>query len=415
VVGALVRPDGLLFAVGGDTTVSEGALGIAEGDLVAFTSADRGGSWHELARGVRSWSRFGAAIFFEDGEGSHLVTQRGARATATPPCSSRWSEALFLGEGGAPERTSCFEAPETVPSPAALDAVEERCGCPDHGGGCVTHTTRGWRDGYVTLRPSLAVPRTRTSFGALGAPTCDDRDRYVEPPLPPGVHQIRAHAPPSCRSDAARTSRPVVGIRDAGLGVLRVAELPDGLDLDRVLDAGGMAVVLARGAEGERVLTLDAEGAWFDEGALPFDTGSLLRAEDGTLVLVEGSAPSRGARAWLRAPVEPGAPGAWSDVSRRSAVAYAPIAGGRALVAEDDAPRGAPRGDLSISVVDATARRLLTAVHVDRDPEETEAAFDGEHLFLHTTRDGPWLAVGRDGAATPTSSCLAYGRCDDAD
>lgn len=407
-----VRADGLVLATVGDTFDADGGL-VLDGDAITgFVSPDAGRSWRRLARKPFEPLRLGGAIYAQDERGTFVVTESGTPSESPLPCTARFRERPYLGAAATPEPEACFTVDARAPkSGSAASALESMCDCPSHPSGCVVTTRHWWRDGFIVGDRRFDVPMTRTRFGLFDSTTCSTRDRYVEPVDPPGTGHISTERTAGCRAGAPLVHHGSIAIRDAGLHTLSLVELPAGLEPLAVLDAGGMGVVLARSREGDggtRILTVGTDGSVHEEARAPIESGTLQRADDGTLVLVGSSSPRRGVRAFVRAPLELGRRDAWREVSREAAVSYAPLDGGRAVVGVDASKTF---DDLELVVDAAGGAESLGHVRVPRDPEATELAFDGTHLFVHPRRDDAWLAVERGGRAVPSSSCLVFGRC----
>lgn len=233
--------------------------------------------------------------------------------------------------------------------------------------------------GAECLRGSRTVPPppTRTEAYLYHDGLCDPRDAVDE----------------RCRDGAPLTRSPHAALLSvAASGAVnseRSVGLPVGCHPSFVTFASGLALLACRAGAGRSIYATDADGVWASESSLAIDEAfgprDLEMALDGTAMLAVY--PSAGpSRAWVRVPVAIGAPGAWREITRASAVDYVLSTRGEALVITSE--RGAAKDTISIELDSPGRSPRVVLAHVPLDGDLWCVGRNGEDIvgLLRTAR-----------------------------
>lgn len=229
---------------------------------------------------------------------------------ASPPRQGPWADDVSAPSASLPPFTGAKDCPKRAPrvvrvneQPETTSAAEPAC------------------SGVACLKSWRATPPypTRTSAYLLHDGLCvaspDDGE------CPPGY--LLSRPPHLAIVNDATVPR-------GESRTLRLVDVPAGCKPRFVTFGAGLIVVPCVGAVGNShtstVYTAAADGRWYNEGNLPIDETAQasdfeMRA-DGTAMFAVYGGNERGARAWVRAPLDAGAQNAWRDVSMPRAAGY---------------------------------------------------------------------------------------------
>lgn len=220
---------------------------------------------------------------------------------------------------------------------------------------------------------------------------------------PPSQLDVRVFADARCEVEAtpcppARWRPPHAGVFDHGAGTLRLTRLPRSCTRVDAAQAPGLGLLGCTHDGGTTLMVVDTTGTVHTElevsDATP-DVGYVMMAEDGTLLVPEIPGCHAWARAWVRRPVAPGQPEAWTALALPGARTWRPVGRGYA-VAVADHPGGAGRSaDLWLAGPERPPTRAIEGIPVLVDV--TDVRVDDGRVSLHADR---WLVVRQDASLT---------------
>jgi hypothetical protein len=125
------------------------------------------------------------------------------------------------------------------------------------------------------------------------------------------------------------------------------------------------------------------------------DPSYVMVAEDGTLLVPEIPRCDQWARAWVRRPVAPGEPEAWTQLELPGARTWRPVGRGYAVAVADHPGGNGRSADLWLAGPGLEPMRVLEGIPVLVGV--TDVRVDDGRVSLHADR---WLVVRRDASLT---------------
>lgn len=428
----------------------------AEPEPATWISTDGGKRW-------RSEPRSPGARLERDGQWIWNGDPEAPRVLATDGTWTATVDRYALSEPSVPEAHVAFGdeprghhlpwrlglmTPASPPQPAAMDSESPpeplelgsdpgqsylfgRLGC--SGIACVER-----------FNPVHANRRARYTFGFFADGSCAaPAAEPVEPAAPPPAKKSKgktpapaappAYVPPPLPDTPCTVSQmkrlPRLGMLDRQLGRLDFVSLPDSCDAPlEVQSAGGLGLLFCAAERDDRVRVFvrTPESRWADEGLLPraviavdppspempyLPAPQPVVADDGTLLLERpgcGAWSDDACPAWMRRPLEPGSPGAWSEVvpDGRTAAGYRVLDAGRVLLLSG----GADGGSFEVLLADGGAqpRRVAGPIAVG-EASLYDLRVDDSCLAVELGRGEAqqrrWQVIGAQGTLLESSSC----------
>jgi hypothetical protein len=276
---------------------------------------------------------------------------------------------------------------------------------------------------------------TLGGIGHLGDATCEAGlvclHGSVGAAPPPSRLDGRSFGDARCEVETAPCPRsswraPHVGVFDHATGRLHLGRLPRWCEAVEVAAARGLGLVSCRHGDGASLMVVEPDGTVHAELEVSHaepDVGYVMMAEDGTLLVPEIPTCEQWARAWVRRPVAPGAPEAWTSLVLPGARTWRPVGRGYALAVADHPDGGGRLADLwlagpglepapvlegipvLVGVTDVRVDDGRVSLHADgwrvvrRDASLTEVELPSRDRVvdgLTMVRAHPWLGCGRD-------------------
>jgi hypothetical protein len=383
VVTAVVRADGVMVAL------------TRKRRVVAYVSSDGGRSWRRSSWHPESLEREDAWIMGWDGGEMGVLSSDGrswagdlGRMSALGGFRS-WSWDFSSGElepmrGRWPTPTDPPAPPppeRPLRNPARDDSVEG--GVPGGVmGGIIGHRIDG---GGATCNGGLAC--LHGSVGDAPSPSQLDLRTF-------GDARCEVETATACPFEHWRP--PHVGVFDHAAGSLRLGRLPRTCHRVELAQARGLGLIRCLVTGETSLLVVAPDGTTHDELEVGFakpEIGYVMMAEDGTLLVPEIPACFEWARAWVRRPVAPGTPEAWTVLEVQGARTWRPVGRGYA-VAVADHPGGQGRSaDLWLAGPGIEPKRVVEGIPVLVGV--TDVRVDDGRVSLYA--EG-WKVVRRDGS-----------------
>jgi hypothetical protein len=385
VATAVVRADGVIVAL------SE------EGRPTAYLSADGGRHWRRSAWHPQSLWREGAWIMgwardASDGDVTGVLASDGRswaggldRSVALTGYRSWDSD--FFGSFGAIE-PAVGSWPTLTDPPAPPPPARPLRGQPRDFGGAESEAfgMGGFGTGFSGGACTAGIVCLHGSVG--DAP-------------PPSRLDVRVFGDARCEDSGAapcpltRQRAPHVGMFDHVARRLSLGRLPRACTKLEVAQARGVGLVRCEHEGTVSLVVVEPDGTAHLElevsDAKP-DPSYVMMAEDGTVLVPEIPTCEQWARAWVRRPVAPGHPDAWTLLELPGARAWRPVGRGYAVaVADHPGSDEGSRADLWLAGPGREPTLLVEAIPVLEGV--TGVRVDDGRVSLHADR---WLVVRRD-------------------
>ncbi len=189
---------------------------------------------------------------------------------------------------------------------------------------------------------------------------------------------------------------PHVGVFDHAAGSLRLGSLPRTCHQVELAHARGLGLVRCWVTGKTSLIAVAPDGTVHDElevGYAKPEVGYVMMAEDGTLVVPEIPTCAQWARAWVRRPVAPGTPEAWTVLEVPGARTWRPVGRGYAVAVADQPGGEGRRADLWLAGPGMEAKRVVEGIPVLVGVTDVRVDDGRVSLFV-----GGWKVVRRDGS-----------------
>lgn len=216
---------------------------------------------------------------------------------------------------------------------------------------------------------------------------------------PPSQLDVRVFGDARCEVEAtpcppARWRPPHAGVFDHGVGTLRLARLPRACTRVDAAQTPGLGLLGCTHEGGTSLMVVETTGTVHTElevsDAVP-DVGYVMMADDGTLLVPEIPSCGEWARAWVRRPVAPGQPEAWTALALPGARTWRPVGRGYAVAVADHPGGEGRRADLWLAGPERAPTRVLEGIPVLVDV--TDVRVDDGRVSLHAER---WQVARQD-------------------
>ena len=216
---------------------------------------------------------------------------------------------------------------------------------------------------------------------------------------PPSRLDVRVFGDSRCAIEAASCPQehwrmPHVGVFDHAEGRLHLGRMPRACTRVEVAAARGLGLVTCWYQDTASILVVEPDGTAHVEleaGTASPSVSYVMMAEDGTVLVPDSPTCGQWARAWVRRPVAPGTPEAWTLVERPGARTWRPVGRGYAVAVADHPEGGGRLADLWLAGPQREPTRLVEGIPVL--VAVTDVRVDDGRVSLHA---GRWQVVRRD-------------------
>jgi hypothetical protein len=193
---------------------------------------------------------------------------------------------------------------------------------------------------------------------------------------------------------------PHLGVFDHVAGTLRLGLVPRACKQVDVTQVRGLGLLRCLRQDGRTsLMTVAPDGtvhAELEVRDMDLDLTYVTMAEDGTLLVPERHTCDPWARAWVRRPVAPGRPEAWTPLELPGVRAWRPVGRGYAVGVAEHPGREGLRADLWLAGPEREPTLVMEGIPVLDDV--TDVRVDDGRVSLFTDR---WMVVRRDASLAP--------------